>query len=81
MEHPSPSSIAWGILGAGVLAYEYFCPSGETLSEGLDDIAEHPVRKYFLQAAIGVTALHLTNLLPDKVDPIHQVGKLIRKNK
>ena len=67
---------AWLAIGAGVLAYEAMCDDGEMLSEVVDDWLEHPVGRYVATAAIGATALHLVNMLPNNVDPIHQIGKL-----
>lgn len=62
---------AWTALGLGVLAYELACPSGELLSEGVDRaLNSHPA---LTRAAIGYTALHLMNLLPESVDLFHQL--------
>jgi hypothetical protein len=73
-----PSTAAWGALIGGVLAYEAYCPNGEMLSERVDVwIENHPVITY---ATIGMTALHLANLLPPSVDLIHQIGRLKREN-
>lgn len=60
---------AWLAGGLAMGAYEAFCPPGETLSEGLDPLVEHPVWRYVIGAAIGVTALHLMNLIPEELDP------------
>lgn len=68
-----PSTKAWGVLVAGVAAYDVLSPSGETLSEGIDRALErHPVSRALTLAAIGVTALHLANVLPEEVDPFHR---------
>lgn len=75
---PRPSHVAWGVLGAGVLAYEVTCPQGETLSEGLDDLLEKSTTKAAIMAAVGVTALHLVNILPQKIDPYHQLTRYKR---
>jgi hypothetical protein len=67
---------AWGILGLGVLAYELACPTGQTLSEGCDKALEaHP---WLTTAAIGVTALHLANLIPPQLDPFTRLTNLIK---
>lgn len=68
------SSKAWLAMGAGIVAYEVACPAGETLSEGVDRYIErHPVITF---ATIGMTALHLANVLPPQIDLIHQLGRL-----
>lgn len=64
-----PSHKAWIGLGAGVAAYDILAPKGETLSEAVDGALEHPTFRYFAIAGIGITACHLLNLLPEKVDP------------
>jgi hypothetical protein len=72
-----PSTLAWGALVTGVLAWDLLCPPGETLSEGLDNTLESPKGRLLLYTAIGVTALHLANILPDKFDPLHQVSQYL----
>lgn len=75
MERPKPSTVAWGTIAAGVAAYDVFCPQGETLSEGVDRALERPYGKVIALGAIAVTAAHLANLLPERVDPFHQALK------
>ena len=66
-----PSTRAWLALAAGVTAFDVLSPPGETMSERVDDwIEDHKALTY---AAIGVTALHLANLLPPRVDPFHRL--------
>ncbi len=72
-----PSSVAWGVLLGGVAAWDALCPKGETLSEGLDNTLESPRGRLFLYGAIGVTALHLTNLLPAQLDPLHRISEYL----
>lgn len=67
---------AWCALGLGILVYDVFCPESQTLSETVDRALESH-RKATI-ASIGVTALHLANVLPPPVDPIHQGAKRIR---
>jgi hypothetical protein len=60
----------WVAVGLLVTAYELACPRGELLSEGIDRAMDkHPVA---IPAAIGYTALHLMNLLPEELDLFHQ---------
>ena len=66
----------WALIGGIVAAHEIACPSGELLSEGADKALErHPV---LTTLAIGTVALHLANLLPSKLDPLHQTVNFIR---
>lgn len=63
---------AWLGLGMGVATYEILCPRGETLSEGVDRALEHPMGRYIAMTAIALTAAHLSNVLPQEVDPFHR---------
>lgn len=77
MENPLTARRAWAGLAAGVVAYEIACPNGELMSEGVDRALEkHPV---LTMLAIGATALHLANLLPEQIDPFHQTLKFLKK--
>lgn len=78
MERPRPSTVAWLAIGAGVSAYELMCPQGETLSERLDPLLEGRYR-HLVAAAVGITALHLMNRIPDSVDPFEQGLSRIRQ--
>lgn len=80
MEKPRPSTIAWGVLAAGVAAYDIYSPEGETLSERVDDWLENPISKAVAISAIGVTALHLANVLPEKIDPFHRLTIIKNSN-
>lgn len=73
MERPRPSTVGWALLIGGVALWDFLCPEGETLSEGVDHALEHPIGKYFALGGIAVTAAHLANVLPDNIDPIHQL--------
>lgn len=67
---------AWLGIAAAVTAYEFLCPEGELLSEGADRaIDKHPV---LVPLAIGVVALHLANVLPAHIDPLHQFMKVAK---
>jgi hypothetical protein len=66
----------WAAIGLGVLAYEMSCPQGELLSEGANRAIErHPL---LVKAAIGYTALHLMNALPEQVDLFSQFTKRLK---
>ena len=72
-----PAKTAWMVLGAGVLAHDVFCKQGETLSEGVDRALES--HKVLALGAIAVTAAHLANIIPPKLDPIHQFAELVKR--
>lgn len=78
-----PSKLAIGALGVGIIGYDALCPKGETISEGLDRIIDRGKIEAALVRVSGLALfMHCANLFPDeKYDPIHQVGKLIRKDK
>lgn len=68
---------AWAGLGLGIVAYEIASPKGELLSEGADRaIEKHPV---LTRLAIGAVALHLMNVLPERIDPVHRIATILRK--
>lgn len=81
MEKPRPSTLAWGAVIGGVTAYEVMCRRGETLSERLDPILERPAGRAALYTAIGVTSLHLCNLLPKRLDPFGRASEYLNKLK
>lgn len=81
MKAEKAAGIAWGCLVAGVAAYDYYAPEGQTLSEGVDRALEkHPIAT---AAAIGMTAMHLLNIYEhlhiEHLDPIHQIANLARR--
>lgn len=67
---------AWLAIGATVLAHDFLCPQGQTLSEGADRALEgHPV---LTTMAIGVVAGHLANIIPPQIDPIHRAVEILK---
>ncbi|MGH3956493.1 MAG: DUF7427 family protein [Mycobacterium sp.] len=65
---------AWLALGAGIVAYELAAPRGELLSEGVDRYLAR--RPWLTRAVVVVLAAHLLNVLPEPVDPLHQIAKV-----
>jgi len=66
----------WLAVGTLVTAYELACPNGELLSEGVDRALEkHP---FLVTTAIGYTALHLLNMLPEQFDLFHHACDLLK---
>lgn len=74
MERSRAANWGWVGLIAGICVFDYFAP--ETLSEGVDRALEK--HRLATTTAIGVTALHLLNLLPQAVDPIHRLAGFAR---
>jgi hypothetical protein len=68
---------AWIVLSIGVAVFELLAPEGQLMSESVDRaLEEHPV---ITTVAIGAVALHLLNVLPPRIDPLHQVTNLARR--
>lgn len=70
------STKAWIVLGAGVAAYEAFCPLGETLSEGIDNFVDRPIGKAIVGAIGAITVAHLCNVCPEQIDIYTKLGNL-----
>ncbi|WNM68325.1 hypothetical protein SEA_TIERRA_36 [Mycobacterium phage Tierra] len=68
------SDRAWLALGAGVAAYEISCPRGELLSEGVDRYLSH--RPWATRVVVVGLALHLLNLLPERLDPLNRLAAM-----
>jgi len=72
-----PSTKAWaGILSCAAL-YEVLAPEGQLLSEGVDRAIEK--HKLLTLGAIAVTAGHLANVIPEKLDPYHHLIEFAKK--
>ena len=73
--------IGWGVVGSAILATEILSP--QTLSTASDKILEGNYGRLTRAAwMVGSTILfaHTMNLIPEKVDPIHQVvGRILDK--
>jgi hypothetical protein len=68
---------AWGVIAAGVLAYELACKEGELLSEGVDEwVTAKPI---LTRTVIAALALHLGNAVPPRFDPLSLGFSGIRK--
>lgn len=76
MNRPRPGMAAWvGVVG-GILIYEVLAPDNELMSEAVDRaIAKHPI---LTRVLIFLVALHLSNLLPPRIDPFYYLAKVRR---
>lgn len=67
----------WAIAGlvGGVICYDLLlAKDGQTISEGVDALLERGgVSRAVTLGAIAITAGHLSNLIPQKYDPIHRL--------
>ncbi|TDP29777.1 DUF7427 family protein [Nocardia ignorata] len=64
----------WLVLAGAVTALEVVAPEGELLSEGVDrGLEQHPL---LVRTAIIITAAHLLNLLPEKIDPYARLPRV-----
>jgi hypothetical protein len=64
-----PCDRAWCVLAAGVIGYDLFASDGQTLSEGVDRYLQ--ARPRGTRLAIGILAIHLLNMVPERYDPLH----------
>lgn len=68
---------AWIALGAGIAAYEIACPPGELLSEGVDRYLSR--RPWATRVAVIALAAHLLNIIPQRIDPLHQLARIVKR--
>lgn len=63
---------AWGVLVAAIAVYEFIAPEDHLLSNAVDRwLEKHPVLTSY---AVLSTALHLLNVMPQRVDPFMVIG-------
>ena len=69
----------WAAIISGVVYHDALCEDNDTLSEVVDRALEkHPV---LIHALVLITAAHLLNWLPTKVDPYHRLGLFFKNLK
>lgn len=73
---PNPGAVAWAVLGASILAYDAFCPTGQTMSETVDRGLD--THRLLVLGGIALTAGHLANIIPQPLDPLHRGSEAIR---
>ena len=73
--------IKWGCLAAGVIALE--CVGEQSLTHYAHRGMEHPIGRWLIPAAIGITAMHLMDrehqILPETIDAFHLIAKTVDK--
>jgi hypothetical protein len=69
--------IKWGTLGLAVIALE--CVGEQSLTHYAHRAMEHPIGRWVVPAAIGITAMHLMDrehqILPETIDAFHIIAK------
>lgn len=74
----------WAVIGIAVAYHEITCNEGQLLSEVVDRaIDKGPISRAVVFLAVSVTAGHLLNLLPPKVDPyqwVYRSSQRVRGN-
>jgi len=69
--------LKWGALALGVIALE--CIGTESLTYYAHKGMEHPIGRWIIPAAIGITAMHLMDrdhdILPESIDAYHVIAK------
>ena len=79
----SPSNGSWGWLGlAGfILGYDAWAiASGrETLTRSFQRAMKHPLRRWPVAVAVGVTVLHLYDQLPARLDPFGHLANVLKR--
>ena len=71
MERSKAGTAGWVGLGIYVAAWDILAP--ETLTSAFKRGREHKAASPLVVGALGVTALHLMGVLPEKIDPFYAV--------
>lgn len=73
--------IKWTALGLSVIALE--CVGEQSLTHYAHKAMEHPVGRWIVPAAIGITAMHLMDrehqILPETIDAFNLIAKTVDK--
>jgi hypothetical protein len=71
--------IKWGVVAASVIAME--CIGEQSLTHYAHKAMEHPIGRWIVPAAIGITAMHLMDrehqILPETIDAFHIIAKTV----
>lgn len=81
MSNSRTSRNAWLGLAAYVAAYDTWAiaTGRETLSTAFHRASRHPVARWPVVAAVGVTVVHLYGRLPKRFDPFHGYSSVVSK--
>jgi hypothetical protein len=74
-----PGVVKWGILAGTILALEVV--GQETLTGACYRALEHKVGRYVVPFALGFTAAHLLDVIPDEIDPYQWIARGIDRVK
>lgn len=68
------AALGWAAVVSVIAAYELVAPEGQLLSEGIDRaLIRWPIAT---RITVAVVALHLLNLIPARIDPLHRLVSL-----
>ena len=67
------SDRAWIVLAASIVTYEVVAQPDELMSEAVDRYLES--RPWFTRIAVAIVSAHLLNIIPPKLDPLHQLAR------
>lgn len=77
----SEAIIKWGAVAGTVIALE--CVGEHSLTHYAHEAMKHPVGRWIVPAAIGITAMHLMdkehNILPESIDAFNLIAKGVDK--
>jgi hypothetical protein len=77
---PQPSTLAWGCLAAGIIAYEIKAPEGQLMSEAADRLIDrHPVlAPLAIEFLGGMITNHLANKTRPSEDLLHNITEVFK---
>ena len=71
--------LKWGALGVGIIALESV--GTNSLTHYAHRAMEHPIGRWLVPAAIGITAMHLMDrehaILPESIDAFNIIAKAV----
>lgn len=74
-EGSTAGTYGWISLATAVAIWDIYAP--ETLSHAVDRALDHKYMKYIAWGIGGIVTGHCLNVLPNAVDPIHQIAKRV----
>lgn len=76
-----PRDYACLALATGVVTWDLLAPAGQTISEAADDYLTRPRSRLVTEAGLLLLYLHVSNRLPDRLDPIHRAFVSLKRIK
>lgn len=68
--HNNPGMVAWGAMVTSIVAYDYHAikTNQQTMTQAFHLGVEHPIWRFMFIGSLGLTTLHLANVLPRNKD-------------